>query len=76
MKKYFLAVIFLFVAVILVASGSPAFAELSCQEKCLSYCCTDSKCTKKKQSECYTDCLNSCNDPRQQKKPAHQPPPS
>jgi len=74
MRKYFLALIFLFAAAMLIASGANALAELSCQEKCLSYCCTDSKCTKKKQSECYYDCLNSCNDPRLQTQPAERPP--
>ncbi|HOC46587.1 MAG: hypothetical protein PHT96_06490 [Syntrophorhabdaceae bacterium] len=74
MKKYLLASILLFVAGMLLASGSPALAELSCQEKCLSYCCTDSKCSKKKQSECYYDCLNSCNSSQKQTRPTRQPP--
>lgn len=74
MRKVFVASMFFLAALILTAAGPSAHAELSCQEKCLSYCCTDSKCTKKKQSECYYDCLNSCNDPQKQNKPVTRPP--
>lgn len=74
MKNYLLGLILLFAAAMLIASGSPALAELSCEQKCLSYCCTDSKCTKKKQSECYYDCLNSCGTTQQQTQPTKQPP--
>ncbi|MDD3844981.1 MAG: hypothetical protein PHC90_01330 [Syntrophorhabdaceae bacterium] len=60
-----------------VISSSPSAIAASCHEDCISYCCTDSKCTKEKEAKCYSDCLRDCdNANRQPKKDKSSVPPS
>ena len=74
MKRCFLVITFLFAAAMIIASGAEALAEPTCRDLCLSECCTDTTCAKKKQSECYSDCMRSCEYQKTQPKPAYKPP--
>ena len=77
MKRYFFGsftALIVAAAIFLPAPG--AMAARTCQENCKEFCCTDSKCTKEKQAECYDDCMRTCNNPQTETQRTTQPPPS
>ncbi len=62
MKKLFLSSLLMVLIATPVILTPPAAIAASCREDCRSYCCTDSKCTDKKQAECLSDCLRDCDN--------------
>ncbi len=62
MKRLLLASTMMALIAAVVILSSPMAIASSCRQDCLSYCCTDSRCTKEKETKCYQDCLRDCSN--------------